>query len=188
MRRRLAWRLALPAVLFLLRAPLEAGMSVQMLVQIPLLVAAGALLAGALPPRPLAAVQQWNAQGVSGLVLATLAILPWMLPLSLDAAASRPIVDGARHLALPLLAGVPLALGWRRAGFVVRGVFLLELVASCFRLGWLYLAAPVRLCNNYGLGDQQRLGQGLLMLGAALVTWIGLALLIPSRQTRRSCN
>jgi hypothetical protein len=57
--------------------------------------------------------------------------------------------------------------------FIVRGVFLLECVATFFRLGWLYLIWPERLCNLYLLDDQQRLGQFLLLIGAAL--FLGIA-------------
>ncbi|MBP9591917.1 MAG: hypothetical protein KBE42_07595, partial [Steroidobacteraceae bacterium] len=52
--------------------------------------------------------------------------------------------------------------------FVVLGVFLLELTASAFRMGWLYIVSPMRLCSNYLLSDQQLLGRLLLVLGAAL--------------------
>jgi hypothetical protein len=67
-----------------------------------------------------------------------------------------------------------LALSWPRMGFVVRGVFIVECIATLFRLGWLYLISPERLCNLYLLEDQQRLGQWLLLIGAALflvITW-----------------
>jgi hypothetical protein len=47
-------------------------------------------------------------------------------------------------------------------------VFLLELIATFFRLGWLYLISPDRLCNLYLLDDQQRLGRYMLLTGAAL--------------------
>ena len=70
---------------------------------------------------------------------------------------------------MPLLIGAPIALSWPRAGFVVRGVVLLELIATVFRLGWLYLISPVRLCSNYLLDDQQRLGKLLLAVGFSIV-------------------
>jgi hypothetical protein len=57
-------------------------------------------------------------------------------------------------------------------GFVVRGVFLAEFVATFFRLGWLYLISPIRLCNNYALNDQQRLGGYMLAIGGGLLVWL----------------
>jgi len=53
-------------------------------------------------------------------------------------------------------------------GFIVRGVFVVECIATLFRLGWLYLISPERLCNLYLLEDQQQLGQWLMLIGAAL--------------------
>jgi hypothetical protein len=75
---------------------------------------------------------------------------------------------------VPLLIGLPLSISWPSAGFVVRGVFLVEVIATAFRLGWLYLASPQRLCSNYLLGDQQWLGKIMLGVGAAIslmVAW-----------------
>lgn len=158
--------------LAMLRPWLEARMTTQMLLQIPLLVYAGVLLGRALPARWHARLAPWNRAGVSGAILAASVGAVWMLPRLLDAAVTAPLVDAAKHLSLPLLAGIPLALSWPRAGFIVRGVLLLELVASCFRLGWLYLISPVRLCNNYALADQQQLGALLLALGALLSGWV----------------
>ncbi|HEX5463305.1 MAG TPA: hypothetical protein VFW88_01150, partial [Burkholderiales bacterium] len=88
-----------------------------------------------------------------------------------------PWVEMAKYAAVPLLIGVPLAISWPRAGFVVRGVFLAEVIATAFRLGWLYLVSPQRLCSNYLLGDQQWLGECMLAIGSALFLWIAWKLL-----------
>ncbi len=160
--------LALPPV----RHVLEASMSAQMLVQLPLLAGVGYLLGLLLPVRVVASLAHWNHRGVTGFVLASLASAYWMLPRLLDASVTEPAIAAAKFLSLPLLVGLPLAHSWPRSGFVVRGVFLLELIASLFRLGWLYLVSPVRLCNNYLIDDQQRLGQILIALGVILLLWI----------------
>ncbi len=165
--------LALPPV----RHVLEASMSAQMLLQLPLFAAAGYLLGCALPARIGASAASWNYHGISGLVLASLASAYWMLPRLLDASVTEPAMATAKVISLPLLVGLPLALSWPRASFVVRGVFLIELLATLFRLGWLYLISPLRLCNNYLLDDQQRLGQLLLAAGAGLLLWITCKLL-----------
>lgn len=153
---------------------LEASMTAQMLVQIPLLVAVGIAIARALPARASETIADWNYNGISGLVLATVTSVFWMLPRTLDAAVVNPLVATAKYLSAPLLIGLPLALSWPRMGFIVRGVFLLECIATFFRLGWLYVISPERLCNRYLLEDQQRLGQWLMLIGAALflaVAW-----------------
>jgi hypothetical protein len=161
----------------LVRHGLEATMTAQMLVQIPLLVAAGWLLPRAFPARVLVRVERWNHRGTTGLVLATAAATFWMLPRSLDAATSHPLMVAAKYLSVPLLIGLPFAVSWPRMGFVVRGVFLVEFVATFFRLGWLYLISPIRLCNNYALNDQQRLGGYMLAFGGGLLVWLAWKLL-----------
>lgn len=147
------------------RGLLEASMGLQMLVQMPLLALAGWLLARHVPRRVRHALAAWDQGGISGLLLASLASLPWMLPRAMDAALAVPWVELAKFATLPLLVGLPLALAWPRAGLVARGVFLMEMVATTFRLGWLYLVAPQQLCVNYLVADQQRLGTALLVLG-----------------------
>lgn len=167
------------ALLFLvLLAPpvkhvLEARMTMQMLVQIPLLVVVGFFIAPALPNRVTAIVDDWNWHGISGLVLATVSSLFWMLPRMLDGSVTDSLVAAAKYASVPLLIGLPLALSWPRMGFIVRGVFLLECIATLFRLGWLYVISPERLCNLYLIEDQQRLGHCLLLIGIAL--FVGVA-------------
>lgn len=174
-------RLAVLLMLVLMAPPvrhaLEATMTAQMLVQLPLLVAAGWLVSGAVPAHALARSESWNRSGITGLVLATAAAAFWMLPRSLDASVNQPLMGTAKYLTVPLLIGVPFALSWRRMGFVVRGLVLAELVATCFRLGWLYRISPIRLCNNYVLDDQQRLGGYLLAVGGGLLAWLAWKLL-----------
>ncbi len=165
------------AALFAARRLLEERMTTQMLLQIPLLVGVGAALGGAMPRRWRALLEPWNRGGVSGFVLATLTLTYWMLPRALDAAVDEPLVDLAKHVSLPLLAGLPIAASWPGAGFIVRGVVLLEFIATFFRLGWLYVVTPSRLCNNYLLDDQRRLGESLLVIGVALSAWAGYRLL-----------
>jgi hypothetical protein len=174
------WRLAPPvaALLFvaLLLPPsrrlLESSMTLQMLVQLPLLIGVGYLLREAVPAALAGVIARWNEHGISGLVLASLAGMFWMLPRSLDAAVSLPWMAFAKFASAPLLIGLPLGLSWPQMGFVVRGVFLLELIATFFRLGWLYLVSPLRLCNNYLLDDQQRAGQYMLVIGSVILAGV----------------
>ena len=165
--------LAVPPV----RDVLEATMTRQMLVQIPLLVLAGWWLAAWLPQRLIDGLARWNRSGISGFLLASLAGMLWMVPRMLDAALDVPWIAFVKFVSVPLLIGAPLALSWPRSGFVVRGVLLAEVIATAFRLGWLYEASPVRLCSNYLLGDQQRLGTWLFVIGAALCLWLAWKLL-----------
>lgn len=144
---------------------LQSTMTLQLLVQVPLLILAGWLMAHGIPGRIAAGLAAWDRSGVGGLLLASLVSLVWMLPRMMDSSVTDPRAAVLKLVTVPLLIGGPILLSWPRAGFVVRGVVLLELVATAFRLGWLYLVSPVRLCSNYLLDDQQQLGRLLLLLG-----------------------
>lgn len=156
--------LAIPPV----RTGMQTTMTLQMLAQLPLLAMAGWLLAEAVPRRIDDALARWNGSGIAGLLLASLVGMFWMLPRMMDVSVNEGGWMLAKFVSVPLLIGLPVALSWPHAGFVVRGVVLLEVIASAFRLGWLYLVSPERLCSNYLLGDQQRLGKYLLTIGVAL--------------------
>lgn len=156
-----------------LHGALEAGMAGHVMVQIPLLVAAGFLAGRRLEPALEPWLERWNAGGIAGVLLAGFTLAFWMIPRWLDAALESPATDAAKHASLALLAGAPLAWSWRRLRPVARGVVKIEFLAMLFRLGWLYLIAPDRLCNNYLLADQVALGRGLLAAGAALgLVWL----------------
>lgn len=157
--------LAIPFV----RHALESTMTLQMLVQIPLLALAGAWLVQGASDGVNRSLRHWNVNGISGLLLASLTSMVWMLPLAMDAAISDPRYTVAKFTTVPLFIGVPAALSWPHAGFVVRGVVLLEVIATVFRLGWLYLISPDRLCSNYLLDDQQQLGKLLITLGFVMI-------------------
>lgn len=151
------------------RYALEFSMTAQMLVQIPLLIGVGCLLGSTDSPRLRKRTEAWDRGGITGLLLASMTALVWMLPRLLDASLTDSWVAAAKFISVPLLIGLPLALSWPRMGFIVRGVFVLELIATFFRLGWLYLISPIQLCSNYLLSDQQRLGEYMLVIGAVLL-------------------
>ncbi|MFG6447009.1 hypothetical protein ACG0Z6_01995 [Roseateles sp. BYS180W] len=148
------------------RELLLARMSTHMGLQIPALVALGWLMRSALP---LQRLYRWRL-GLLLLALGTLTV--WMLPRLLDLAVQDRAVDLSKSASLVLLAGLPLGCAWAHLGFVWRAALHLEALATLWRLGWLYLDSPVRLCSNYGWSDQQTLGRGLLMAGVVYATWL----------------
>lgn len=148
-----------------LREILVATMLRQMLLQLPLLALAGWCAAALIPSASALWRTGWNRRGISGLLLASFTGMVWMLPRLMDASLSDPATEWAKFFTVPLLLGLSVALSWPRAGFVVRGVVLAEVIATAIRLGWLYLISPVRLCGNYLITDQQRLGTALLVFG-----------------------
>jgi hypothetical protein len=150
-----------------LRQALEASMWRHMVLQFPLLMAAGALLAAALPPRAHAAVARWNAHGIAGLVGVAMVLGVLMVPRVLDLALRDGATEAAKCAAL-VLAGAALRLSWRAAGLVVQGFFLGNVLPMTAVVGQLYIDAPLRLCNAYLLDDQARLGQWLIALAVLL--------------------
>lgn len=175
-----AWhQAALGLVLFaLLALPfarhwLEASMWRHMLLQFPLLILAGALLAAALRPSMRTALARWNAHGITGLVLAGTVLAVLMIPRVLDLALRDPGVEAAKCAAL-LLAGAALRLSWPAAGLVVQGFFLGNLLPMMVVVGQLFIDSPLRLCNAYLLDDQERLGRWLIAVAAVLgIAWLG---------------
>ena len=137
------------ALLALLMAPplrqlLESSMSLHMLAQYPLLLLAGALLAGALPADWRRHIEAWNAYGISGLVAFAVLMALLMIPRWIDLALVDLRFEAAKVLALAA-AGAALRLSWSRAGWVVQGfsgnVLPMNAVAASYR------EAPLRLCT-----------------------------------------
>src|SRR3546814_17972021 len=85
------------------RAELESTRTVQILAQISLLGVTGWQLARAMPVRWQNAIDRWNHQGITGLVLVSLMGLIWALPKAMDAALDDSFVMLAKFLIVPLL-------------------------------------------------------------------------------------
>lgn len=176
--------LALPLVLALppLRALLEASMSLHMLVQFPLLVLAGFLLAGQVPQAWSAGLQRWNAYGISGLVLVAVVLSLGMIPRLLDLVLVDPAMEAAKWLAL-LACGAALRGSWKRAGLVVQGFFLFNVLPMMGVAGQLYQDSPLRLCNAYLLDDQVWLGQALVAVAFAVAfAWMAQLFIVLARR------
>ena len=164
----LALLLALPMA----RTALEASMWRHMVLQAPLWMLAGMLLAGGLGQRARAKVSRWNAHGITGLLCAALVLALLMVPRVLDLALVSPAIEAAKCAAL-VLAGAALRLSWRPAGLVVQGFFLGNVLPMTAVVGQLYIDSPTRVCNAYLLDDQDRLGQWLVTIAAVLaVVWL----------------
>jgi len=165
--------LAMPA----LRHRMEAGMASHMLLQFPLLIVAGALLAAACPAAWRRGLERWNTLGIAGLVASAGVLGLSMVPRLLDLVLVDARVEIAKWLAL-LACGAALRLSWHAAGVVVQGFFLGNVLPMTGVVGILYQNAPQRVCNSYLLDEQLLVGQILvwsaLGIGAgwmALVAW-----------------
>ncbi len=165
-----------PGLLYLLlatpltRYSMETTMSVHMLVQMPLLVICGfmfcLLLRETRQNKLLAAL----GGATPSVLLALFAASYWMLPRALDAALSHPLAEVAKFISLPALVGLPLALAWKRLSLVGRGFVWTNLISMLALLGWLYIVAPVRVCNNYPVNQQE--STGWLMVKLALILFL----------------
>ena len=156
--------LALPPV----RAALESVMTLHMLVQIPLLAVAGGIGAAAIPGRWRDYLVTWNRLGITGTLLALIVSTWWMLPRALDSALSSGAMELLKFASLPLLVGAPVALSWRELPFVGKGFVLANVLPMWAVVGWLYIAAPVRVCNYYLVNQQVTAGYGLIALSIAV--------------------
>lgn len=160
--------LAMPSV----RGMMESDMALHMLLQFPLLLLAGWLLAKGLPVQTRAGLQQWNHAGIAGLLMASMILMFWMIPRALDMVLVERTMEFWKFLTL-LLAGAALELSWQAAGMIVRGFFLGNVLPMMMVVGWLYVEAPVRICNAYLTSDQLRAGSGLLAMSiAGSVVWL----------------
>ncbi len=165
------------ALLVLLMLPcarhvLESGMRPHMLAQYPLLLLAGALLGRGVPLRWREVLGPWNALGISGLaavsVIAAVLMIPRVLDLVLVDSRAELLKFGALVLAGALLCG-----SWRDAGRVMQAFFLGGMLPMMIVAGTLYQDTPLRLCNAYRLGEQQRLGGDLIWIAAVIaVVWL----------------
>jgi hypothetical protein len=166
-----AWWWGLAAILLLAAAPLravfESRMPGHMLLQLPLLIVAGMPLGVSLREAFMPLLERFDRHGIATILAALFTLAFWMLPRSLDAALADPFVDALKFLSVPALIGLPVALAWPRLPGVARGFVFGNLLSMLAVLGWLYLAAPVRVCNFYLTGDQSLTGKGLLLLAAA---------------------
>jgi hypothetical protein len=167
---RLLAALGLWATLWLtpVRNALERDMALHMAVQLPLLIGVGVLLATALRSRE---PRVWIAAdwlGIPGLVLVVFATSFWMLPRMLDSSLADPVIDFVKFLSLPLLAGLPLGLSWRRMPALGRAFVWANFIPKLGAVGGLYLAAPTRLCAYYGFDQQVAAGWTLIAVAGAL--------------------
>ena len=156
--------LALPPV----RAALESVMILHMLVQIPLLAVAGGIGAVALPRRWRDQLAPWNRIGLTGTLLALVVSTWWMVPRALDGALSSGGMELLKFLTVPLLVGAPVALSWRELPFVGKGFVLANVLPMWAVVGWMYVVAPVRVCNYYLVDQQVSAGYGLMAFSMAV--------------------
>jgi len=146
------------------RALIEQSMVWHMLVQMPLLVAAGWWAAAAWTPR---LGERFNRYGLTGFMLAQCITAYWMVPALIDRAVVLPWADAGKVATL-WLAGVALRQGYVQAPLAVQLFFVGYGLPMLAWLGFYLASTDLRLCNAYSLESQLRTGQGLVLLAALL--------------------
>lgn len=148
---------------------LEASMLRHMLLQLPLLVAAGWLLAGrARWMRHAAVIDQ---HGVTGLTVLLFASAYWMIPRALELSINVPLAEAGKFASM-LLLGALLPGSMARANWIVQLFFLGNFSWMMAIAGIQYQNMPQQLCNAYVLDDQITTGIALVLASIAIaVAW-----------------
>jgi hypothetical protein len=149
-----------------LRAGIESSMVLHMLVQMPLLLAAGAWLMARLDPGGRLGAR-FDMQGLASFSLCLVVASYWMLPSAIDRAVLEPGFDAIKVASL-LTCGAALRQAVMRAPAVVRLFFMGYLLQMMLWLGLYWAFTEERLCNVYSLATQQQAGAGLAALAVAL--------------------
>ena len=154
-------------ICILFRQPLEADPVKHVLIQLPFLAISGYLFVIGLGELNLR-ITESIANAL--LLVAVFAILFWMLPRSIDATLVNPVVEIAKFFSISVFVGGSLAIGRANSNPFLRGFLKANAISMLGVLSFLYIHAPLRICNSYLVSDQERLGL------AFLITAIGLAI------------
>jgi len=150
------------------RGLLESSLINHMLVQIPLLALAGWLIGRGIFA---SLFTEWDERGIPGLLIAVFAMLFWMIPRWLDAALSEPFWEVVKFVTIPLLIGAPLGISWLRISSFSRAVVWTNAISMLVVIGWLYVEAPVRVCNNYLVNQQEEFGYTAMALAVVIALY-----------------
>ncbi len=159
------------------RAVLESSLVHHMLIQMPLLAFSGWMFGKGLMDRITATgLRRWNERGVPGLLVALFGMLFWMIPRWLDTSLSEPLWEVIKFITVPLMIGLPLAISWPQLSSFARAVVWSNAISMLLFIGWLYVAAPVRVCNNYLVNQQEEFGYTAMALALLIALyWVGRA-------------
>lgn len=154
------------------RILMESIMVVHMLVQLPLLVIAGWLLSSYFQIRLPKLFDKWNGYGIPGIILVVIITIYWMIPRTLDGALNSWNVELFKFISLPILVGVPLKDSWKKLASLGKSFIIFNYISMFGLMSWLYIDAPVRICNNYLEAEQKVLGWGFLVITAGIILYM----------------
>lgn len=159
--------------LFLMLPPVitlsESIMIIHMHMQMPLLGIAGMLMTPFLQKMFPNFFAKWNRNGIPGIILFFIVILYWLIPRTMDEALTMPLSEIFKFISWPFLAGVPLRDSWSKLTPAIKNVVYISLTVIYAFMGWLYIASPDQLCNNYLIVEQRTLGWGFLLIAFCII-------------------
>ncbi|WP_190279363.1 hypothetical protein [Ornithinibacillus gellani] len=151
---------------------MESIMIIHMHMQMPMLIAAGFLMAKYFQHRFPSFFQKWNPDGVPGILLFLVVFGYWMIPRTMDEALTFQAMEWFKFISLTFLAGVPLRDSWKKLSKSFKYAIFMFFAILFVAMGWLYIAVPVQLCNNYLLVDQLTLGWGFLTMAICIIIYL----------------
>ena len=154
------------------RNAMESVMIVHMLVQIPLLIFSGWLMADKFQDKFQRFFAKWNGNGIAGILLVIVMTTFWMIPRMLDEALAVWYFELFKFISLPFLAGIPLRNSWKKPGPLAKSFIVFNYISMFGLLAWIYIDAPVRVCNSYLEADQEILGWGFLIITVSLILYM----------------
>ncbi|WP_028782004.1 hypothetical protein [Thalassobacillus devorans] len=151
---------------------MESVMIIHMHMQMTLFAAIGFLLAPGMIRKFPRFFEEWNPNGIPGLLLFVLVIVYWTLPRSMDEALNLWYIELFKFISLPFLAGVPLRDSWKKLKSSWKNGLIIFFTLLFIVMGWLYIWSPNQLCNNYLLIDQITLGWGFLLTAVCMIIYL----------------
>jgi len=162
----------------------EQSLVVNILIGYPMLVYFGYIYGRELTQYRLVRAILDNIGGIPGVLIATFTLAFWMVPRWVDASVTHYEIGIIKYLCLIFLVGGTVGCSWSKMHFITRAVLKIEFLTMLFRLGWIYVISPDRLCNNYLLGEQVLLGKSFLAIGLLLTIALCLPLFVADMYDR----
>src|SRR5699024_4781808 len=151
---------------------MESIMIIHMHMQMPMLVAAGFFMARFFQLRFPRFFKRWNSNGIPGIILFAVIWMYWLIPRTMDEALVVQSMELFKFISLPFLAGVPLRDSWKKLSVTGKNAIFISFTMVFIGMGWLYIASPVQLCNNYLLVEQITLGWGFLTMAICMIIYL----------------
>lgn len=151
---------------------LESIMVTHMLVQIPLLIYSGWLMARFFQQKFPRFFEKFNSNGIPGIIMFIIITTYWMIPRVMDETLTLHSVEIFKFISLPFLAGVTLHDSWMKLGTFGKSFIILNYIPMFAFMAWLYIDSPIQICNNYLEFEQKQLGWGFLAIMAAMLLYI----------------